>query len=227
MVQVEAAWLVSRTLCSWSNHVSVSVSMFCRSNYDVILIVQIILWLPVIIYRTHILWSWDCTVGFWGEAIFQELRMFINIQEVSHWYVPGVTCMLPVEAFATGVRIFKQQEVCLIVHSKGLERLILYRSKVELEPHDLDHLIFVVWRWPWFLDRLSKRALIAWFNFDPDHKRFYSGHISDYPLSFVTRIKMVSTSILSKDQNNQQTTKKTTVWWYQEHMAATLTFELL
>ena len=53
--------------------------------------------------------------------------------------------MLPVEAFATGVRIFKQQEVCLIVHSKGLERLILYRSKVELEPHDLDHLIFAVW----------------------------------------------------------------------------------
>ena len=134
--------------------------------------------------------------------------MFINIQEVSHWYVPGVTCMLPVEAFATGVRIFKQQEVCLIVHSKGLERLILYRSKVELEPHDLDHLIFAVWGWPWFLDRLSKRALIAWFNFDPDHKCFYSGHISDYPLSFVTRIKMESMSILSKDQNNQQTTKK-------------------
>ena len=148
MVQVEAAWLVSKTLCSWSNHVSVSVSMFCRSNYDVILIVQIILWLPVIIYRTHILWSWDCTVGFWGEAIFQELRMFINIQEVSHWYVPGVTCMLPVEAFATGVKIFKQQEVCLIVHSKGLERLILYGSKVELELPDLDHLIFTVWRLP-------------------------------------------------------------------------------
>ena len=132
--------------------------------------------------------------------------MFINIQE--YWYVPGVTCMLPVEAFATGVRIFKQQEVCLIVHSKGLERLILYRSKVELEPHNLDHLIFAVWRWPWFLDWFSKRALIAWFNFDPSHKRFYTGHISDYSLSFVTRIKMVSTSILSKDQNNQQTTKK-------------------
>ena len=57
-----------------------------------------------------------------------------------------------------------------------------YRSKVELELCVLDPLIFVVWRWPWSLDWLSKRALITQFNFDPGRKRFYVGYISDYPL---------------------------------------------
>ena len=33
------------------------------------------------------------------------------------------------------------------------------------------------------LDRLSKRALIAWLNFDPGWKHFYTRHISDYLLT--------------------------------------------
>ena len=33
---------------------------------------------------------------------------------------------------------------------------------------------------PWSLDRLSKKALITWFNFDPGRKCFYTGHVSDY-----------------------------------------------
>ena len=33
---------------------------------------------------------------------------------------------------------------------------------------------------PWSHDRLSKKALIAWFNFDPGRKCFYMGHVSDY-----------------------------------------------
>ena len=34
----------------------------------------------------------------------------------------------------------------------------------------------------WSLDQPPKRALVTWFKFDPGHKRFYMGHISDYPL---------------------------------------------
>ena len=34
----------------------------------------------------------------------------------------------------------------------------------------------------WFLYQFSKRALIAWFKFDPSRKHFYTGHKGDYPL---------------------------------------------
>ena len=34
----------------------------------------------------------------------------------------------------------------------------------------------------WSLDQFSERALIAWFNLDPAHKCFITGHINDYPL---------------------------------------------
>ena len=95
------------------------------------------------------------------------------------------TCMSSVETFATGIKIFDWQKVCLIAWS-SLQKLLIasffYRSKVELELCILDPLIFVVWRWPWSLDWLSKWALITWFNFDPSRKRFYMGYISDYPL---------------------------------------------
>ena len=48
--------------------------------------------------------------------------------------------------------------------------------------------IFAVWRWPWSLDRLSRRALIARLNFDPSRKSFYIGHTSDYPLTILTEM---------------------------------------
>ena len=158
------------------------------------------------------LWS---TVGLWGKTNFWELRMFINIQEVSHWYVlcwsvsRGSHLYVACWAFATGIKIFDWQEMCLIVHSKLLIAWFLW-VKGQIGAMQFDPLIFTVRRWPWSLDQLSKRALIIWFNFDLSHKCFYTGHISDYPLCFVTRIKMVSMSILSKDQNNQ----KPTVWWH-------------
>ena len=44
----------------------------------------IICWLLIWESNNCDLWS---TVGFWGKTNFRELRMFINIQEVSHWYV--------------------------------------------------------------------------------------------------------------------------------------------
>ena len=52
--------------------------------------------------------------------------------------------------------------------------------KVELEPFILDPFIFAVHRL--ILWSALRRALIAWFNFYPSCKRFYMGHISDYPL---------------------------------------------
>ena len=36
----------------------------------------------------------------------------------------------------------------------------------------------------WSARSFSKRALIALFNLDPSRKRFYTGHISDYPLQY-------------------------------------------
>ena len=69
--------------------------------------------------------------------------------------------MSPVEVFVTRIKIFDLQKVCLIVSSKARDRLIFYGSKVKLEPPYVDPLIFSVWRSPWFLDWLSKRALIA------------------------------------------------------------------
>ena len=79
--------------------------------------------------------------------------------------------------------------MCLTAWS-SLQKLLIagqwffYGSKVKLESHVLDPLIFTVRMLPWLLDRLSKRALITWFNFDPGCKRFYTGHISDYPLNY-------------------------------------------
>ena len=46
---------------------------------------------------------------------------------------------------------------------------------LKLQPHVLDPLIFTAQILPWSLDRLSKRALIGWFNFDPSHKHFNTG----------------------------------------------------
>ena len=68
-----------------------------------------------------------------------------------------VTSMSPVESFATGIKFF----------------WLFDFSKVKLQPRILDPLIFSARRLPWSLDRFSKRALIAWYNFDPSRKHFY------------------------------------------------------
>ena len=57
-------------------------------------------------------------------------------------------------------------KVCLIAWS-SLQKLLISWSKIELEPSVPDPLFVLVQRLPWSLDRLSKWALIAWFNFDP------------------------------------------------------------
>ena len=72
-----------------------------------------------------------------------------------------------------------------------------WSAKRVLDRSLLEHLI--AWFWTdqrsncsheflirWFsqsgaLDQLSKRALIAWFNFDPGCKCFYTRHIGDHP----------------------------------------------
>ena len=94
-----------------------------------------------------------------------------------------VTYMSQVEAFATGIKMFDRQKVCLIVPFWSFWSLDFQWVKVKLLPCVLNPLIFAVWRSPWSLDWLSKRTLIAWFNFDPVCKRFYTGHISDVSLT--------------------------------------------
>ena len=89
-----------------------------------------------------------------------------------------VTYMSPIEAFATAIKFFDQQKVCLIVPFWGSWSLDFQGPKVKLQQHVLDRWFLAVWRSPWSLDRPLKRALIAWFSFDPGRKRFYTGHIS-------------------------------------------------
>ena len=73
------------------------------------------------------------------------------------WKKTLVTYMSPVEAFATGVKIFDWQKVCLITWSSLLSSWLLdFYRKVKLQPSILDTLIFTVRRWPWPLDRISK-----------------------------------------------------------------------
>ena len=71
----------------------------------------------------------------------------------------------------------------LIVPFWGSWSLDFQGSMVTLQSCVLDCWLLAVWRSPWSLDRPPKRALIAWFNFDPGRKRFYTGHASDYLLS--------------------------------------------
>ena len=82
------------------------------------------------------------------------------------------------------IKIFDQQNVCLIVWSEALDCLIFLRVKGQRSNCShafliLDFCSLEVPLIPW------KSALIAWFYFDPGCKRFYTGHISDYPLFIV------------------------------------------
>jgi len=55
----------------------------------------------------------------------------------------------------------------------------------------------------WSLDRLLKRTLIAWFHFDPGRKRFYRGHLCDYPLNVGTCPDVSSPCKGSSSETNQ------------------------
>ena len=73
--------------------------------------------------------------------------------------------ILSVEAFATRIKIFGWQKVCLIAWSSLLKLLIAWFLKVkgQIATHVIDPVV-AVWRLPWSLDQLSKKALITWFN---------------------------------------------------------------
>ena len=75
----------------------------------------------------------------------------------------------------------------LIIPSKTPDRLIFHGSKVRLQLHILDPLIFAVQRLPWSLGRFLK-GFDRLIHFDPGHKCFYTGHISDYPLLYPNQI---------------------------------------
>ena len=92
--------------------------------------------------------------------------------------------MLPVEAFTTGIKYFDRQKVCVMGWLFPSEALHCLVSVVRSSNCSRTFLIFFfsVPSSPWSLDRLSKRALIMWFYFDPDHKRFNTEHVSDYLL---------------------------------------------
>ena len=81
----------------------------------------------------------------------------------------------------------------LIVPFWGFWSLDFQGSKVTLLPHVLDCWFLAVWRSSWSLDWPPKRAWIAWFNFDPGRKHFYTRHISDYPLTAQKRERQSST----------------------------------
>ena len=116
---------------------------------------------------------------------------------INCWARPSLTClkiqevvtyMSPVEAFATRIKIFDQQQKCawlLDWPSWGPWLLDFLQVKGQIVATCSWSLIFKVPRSTWSLDWLSKSALIAWFYFDPGHKHFYTEHISDYPLRSV------------------------------------------
>ena len=111
--------------------------------------------------------------------------------------------LLPVQAFATSVKSF---DCSWLLDCSSLKLLISWFSMSEKSNYSqvavLNPLIFVVQRspWsldpliPWSLDWLSKRALIAWFNFDPGCKRFWNGCVNDYPLDQRTSINEIKTN---------------------------------
>ena len=84
--------------------------------------------------------------------------------------------MPPIQVFATGIKA--------LIGKNGL--IVPFWGPWVL---DFQGQIAAVYSWPinfsnsWSLDLSPKGALIAWFNFDPNRKRFYMGHIrliSDY-----------------------------------------------
>ena len=100
-----------------------------------------------------------------------------------------VTYMLPVEVLICDRdESFWSAQVCWIAWLFGSEALdcwIFEKVKGQIAAAHSWSDDFAARRLPWSLDQPPKRALIAWFNFDPCHKHFYMGHISNYPLLHV------------------------------------------
>ena len=103
-----------------------------------------------------------------------------------------VTYMSLVEVLVTAIKFFDWQKVCLIAWSfpfEAVDRFAWFpRIKGQIAA---THSWLLQFRG--HLDLLPKRA---WFNFDPGCKRFYTGHLSDYPLSICGQYhddQMVST----------------------------------
>ena len=80
--------------------------------------------------------------------------------------------MLPIQVFATGIKLLITKN-CLIVSFWGSWALDFQRVEGQ---------IAAVCSWSidfsnsWSLDRPPKGPLIAWFNFDPSRKHFYTEH---------------------------------------------------
>ena len=98
---------------------------------------------------------------------------------------------LYVEAFATGIKYFwstKSVPDRLVIPSKALDRLIFYGSRVSC-----NRTFLILWflQFRGYLDPLvsSQKGFDRLITFDPDHKCFYTGHISDYPLLYPRAIK--------------------------------------
>ena len=86
--------------------------------------------------------------------------------------------MLPV-CLRLGSRFWSNKSVLdhLIIPFWSSWSLDFFRLKFKLQPSNfIPRGVTLI---PWLV---FKEALITWFNFDPSCKRFYTGHISDYPL---------------------------------------------
>ena len=83
-----------------------------------------------------------------------------------------VTYMSPVEAFPTGIKIFGWHKGCFITWLSLLKLLIAWFFTGQMLKWRRVFLIF------WFSQFGGHLGfdLIAWFNFEPGHERFYTGH---------------------------------------------------
>ena len=92
----------------------------------------------------------------------------------SHLYVACKTACNRDQVFWPAKSVLER----LIISFWGSLLLDFQVSKVKLQPHILYYWLSAVWRSPWSFDQSPKRALTAWFNFDPGHKHFYTEHVT-------------------------------------------------
>ena len=118
------------------------------------------------------------------QTFYRWKWLSLPLQEV-------VSYMSPVEAFATGIKIFDQQKVCLITWSSLLKLLIAWFFMGQGSDCNCTFLILWFLQFRGYLDPLvgSQKGFDRLINFDPDRKCFYTGHISDYSLLYPRAIK--------------------------------------
>ena len=150
--------------------------------------------------------SYGCHMHLMALAVC--IQLFWSVQSSPQ---EVVTYTLPVEVFATRINKFDRRKSSLIawsLSSEALDRLILREFKgqnVAMPAKYLrkcvDRLILVAQNSSWSLDRLLKRALIAWFHFDPGCKRFSRQRLCDYidyPLSPVHSLVQSRVQVLQR-----------------------------